>query len=611
LLAILVVLVSLLGPVVAPGGAQRLERNVRGIHTLAASRRDIDAQLTWARSLVGPGGHVTQPFLGISGGTAGPMADAVYYVEQAYARELDPILVLQGRFVNRDGCNTMGYVGWLQPVPDVVETSYPVNAERAYLSEAAGYARFVAGLPRADGRTLYVQVGNEPNLHEMWGGAADPAEYARFFADVSAALREIGDPRIRVLNAALAPEGNVDNLQFIAAAFASEPRFAGAFDDWASHPYPRNRPPDSNLHDRTALPGSRYTIDSYLLEVETLAANGVDTSGLGVVLTETGYELGDRHHSEYPSITEELRAEYIRQALTELWPRWPEVKAVTPFELAGWYGTWRTFDWVYPSSETTAHGLPTQPRLQYARLVPDLGMVVGVARDDRGTPLKGVSIVTEPDGHRATTVADGSYILLAHPGRYAVRAEKEGYASTAGGEVVVAQGGSTALPLVLPARPSASLDNLSFERGDLTAWTTWGDVDGVQTGPWFFDLAARDGERFLGTAVNCGAKDGGIQQSVSTQIGSQLTASAWTATYRDGSAAIGNRIGIDPWGGNDPRAEHVVWSPRVETGGQWERISVSAWAQTDRATIFLEHDQDAGNPWNVSAFDGVAVVQGP
>jgi hypothetical protein len=600
-LAALLVLV-LLAPATPASGAQGAERNVRGIHTLTTSRRDVDAQLTWARSLIGPGGHVTQPFLGIDAATVGPNPVAVYFVEQAYARELDPILVLQGRFVNRDGCNSTGYVGWLKPASDV--------ASGGYRAEAAGYAAFVAGLPKVEGRTLYVQVGNEPNLHEMWGGDASPAEYARFFADVSGAIRAIGDPRIRVLNAALAPEGNVDNLQFIAEAIQSEPRFASAFDDWASHPYPRNRPPDSNLHDGTAGTGARYTVDSYLLELAVLAANGVDTTALRVVLTETGYELGDRHHPEFPAITEELRAEYMRLAL-EQWSRWPEVLAVTPFELAGWYGSWRSFDWVWPSSTTTVHGYPTQPRLQYARLVPGVGTVVGSAHDDRGAPLKDVSIVSEPDGYQATTLGDGTFIMLARPGRYALSAQKDGYSAATLGGVAVGEEQSTTIGLVLAARLAPTLDNPGFERDDLAGWTTWGEVDGVQTGPWFFDLAARDGASFLGTAVNCGAKDGGVQQSVAALPGTRVTVAAWTLTYRDGLAGVGNRVGIDPWGGVDPRAGHVVWSARTETGGVWERLDVTASAQTDRVTIFLEHDQDAANPWNVSAFDGLELTQQP
>jgi len=310
---LLLMLVLSLAVPPAPLAAQAT-RNVRGIHTLAASRSAIDDQLAWAQHLVGQGGAVTQPFLGINSATIGPSADAVYFVEQAYARDLDPILVLEGRFVNRDGCNPTEYVGWLKPTPD---------PDGAYLAEAEGYRRFVAGLPLLEGRTLYVEIGNEPNLHEMWGGAADPAEYARFLADVSAAIRTLGDGRIKILNAALAPGGDVDNLAFIHEAVEADPRFGDAFDLWASHPYPHNQPPENNLHDNTALPGSRFTIDAYRLELAALAEAGIDISGLQVILTETGYELGDTSFAEYPAVSEELRADYIRRAMDEYWSRWP------------------------------------------------------------------------------------------------------------------------------------------------------------------------------------------------------------------------------------------------------------------------------------------------
>src|SRR4051812_6470002 len=161
-LTMLAVLLLVLGPTPTVGGAQSGPRNVRGIHTLAASSKAIDEQLRWAANLVGPGGAVTQPFLGIDAQTAGPSSDAVAYVEQAYEHQLDPILVLQGRYVNRDGCNASGYVGWLAPVPD--GPASPANADGqggTYRQEAEGYRRFVEGLPRVDGRTLSVQIGNE------------------------------------------------------------------------------------------------------------------------------------------------------------------------------------------------------------------------------------------------------------------------------------------------------------------------------------------------------------------------------------------------------------------------------------------------------------------
>jgi hypothetical protein len=240
-----------------------------------------------------------------------------------------------------------------------------------------------------------------------------------------------------------------------------------------------------------------------------------------------------------------------------------------------------------------------------------MGTVTGVARDDRGTPLKDVSIVSEPDDFQAKTLADGTFIMLARPGSYALRAEKDGHAAAMVAEVPVVGGASTSLDLTLPAHVTTALRNGSFEADDLAGWTSWGDVDGVQAGPWFGGATAPDGERFLGTAVNCGAKDGGVQQSVSAQPGTTVTVASWMFTHRDGPAEIGSRIGIDPLGGSDPRTDRIAWSPRVETGGVWQRVEVSALATSDRVTVFLEHDQDAANPWNVSAFDGVELVQAP
>ena len=330
-----------------------------------------------------------------------------------------------------------------------------------------------------------------------------------------------------------------------------------------------------------------------------------------MVLTEVGYELGDATYPEYPGVSEELRAGYIRRAIERYWSGWPEVRAVTPFTLAGWHGSWASFDWVWPSSTTTEHGLPTQPHLQYARLAPGTGIVSRIVRDDGGFPLKDATVWSLPAGHRAVTLTDGSFIMLAHPGVYAVTAEKPGYGSATVGDVAVIEGQTARREFSLPARLPSALKNGSFEAGDLSGWTRWGAVDGVQEGPWYADAAAFQGGRFLGTAVNCGAKDGGIQQSVAVAPGSTVAVRAWALTFTDGPAGVRGRVGIDPSGGNEPGAGRVVWSPWVETGGRWEPIAVSTPALADRVTVFLEHDQDPANPWNLSAFDAVELVGAP
>ena len=590
-----------------PPSATADERNVYGIQTLVPpdSTAQTAKHLAWARALVGPGGHVTQPFYPVGQSSQNATAEAVAFVEQAYALGLHPIVRLQGDYANGTGCDPNRPVGWQRPIPDVEGAAPPT-----YSREAAGFARFVAELPRIDGRTLYVQVWNEPNLHFMWGGAANPSEYARFFVETSDAIRALGDERIKVLNAALAPEGDVDNLQFIAEAITSEPRFRTAFDFWASHPYPHNQPPANNLHDGTALPGSRYTIDAYLLELERLRASGVDTSALRVVLTETGYKLDDDWYPHYPIITEQNRSEYIREAFDRYWSRWPEVLTVTPFNLSDPQGSWREFEWVWSSSGVDANGFPVQPRLQYARMLPGVGTVTGTVTDENGKPMRSVTVEADLNGHRAVTVSDGSYVLIGYPGTYRLSATKSGYTAPSAEGVEVTQGGIATVNFTLTGSGiTRAPRNPSIESGDLSDWTAWGNADGVQQGKWFAGVGPYDGEYFLGSAANCSERDGGFFQPVAATPGTPVQVSAWLLTYKEGSAPMASRIGVDPHGGTDPGSRDVVWSPWTRTGGAWRQVKLQVVPQATRMTIFLQHDQNVDNPWNISGFDRIEVVE--
>jgi Carboxypeptidase regulatory-like domain len=601
LVAVLIVLFLFVPDVRRAAVSADLAPNVRGIHTLVGqSAAEQARQLGWARHLVSEGGYVAQPFSPVDRSTAGPSDQAVAFVERAYALGLNPIITLQGAFANQTGCDPSPRGGWERPVPD------EPNEGNRYHAEAGGYRDFVAGLARTEGRTLYVEVGNEPNLNYMWGGQADPTEYARFLVDVSAAIQSLGDDRIKILNAGLAPEGDVDNLAYIRAAAAAEPGFLTAFDAWASHPYPHNQPPERNLHDGTARPGSRYAIDAYLLELAALREGGRDTAGLPVVLTETGYELGDRWYPEYPPIDEENRAEYTRRAFDEFWVRWPEVWAVTPFELSDPNGSWKAFDWVWPTSATDASGLPTQPHLNYARLLPGAGAIRGAVTDGAGNPLAGVTLTGA--GHTATTVQDGSYTLIAEPGASEVLAQKTGYLPAAA-PLGVTAGEVVRLDLALRESLPTTVQNPSFESEDLTPWTSWGTVDGVQESPWY-DLSARHRSRFLGTAANCGEKDGGVYQAVAAVSGRPVRLAAWLLTTRDGEAPMGSRLGLDPHGGTNPESADIVWSDWIETNGKWRKVAIEALAAADRITIFLQYDQNAANRWSISAFDEVALTQG-
>ena len=100
--------------------------------------------------------------------------------------------------------------------------------------------------------------------------------------------------------------------------FASVPNSRWAFDVWAAHSYPGNYPPELNIHRGRAV-RSDMTIDSYVPQVEILAANG--RPNVPVFLSETGYLLGQQLDRRYPSVTEANRADYMQPRLRILLAR--------------------------------------------------------------------------------------------------------------------------------------------------------------------------------------------------------------------------------------------------------------------------------------------------
>jgi uncharacterized repeat protein (TIGR01451 family) len=328
--------------------------SVYGMHTFVHDSCEgwyITRQLDWARQMAGPGSYVKQLLYRITSETPGPEACWVQFVNAAYDRDLIPVVRLQG-----------GFAGpyWSKP---------PQDADGSYTGMAQAFKRVVAGLPRRDGRLLYVEVWNEPNLAIEWGGQPNPAEYGRFLVDVAAAIRSLGDPRIVTLNGGLSPGGEYDSLAFI-DALAKVPGALQAFDVWASHPYPGNRPPEHNLHNGLAGDFPALSIDSYRRELARLAARG--RGDLRVLLTETGYALYARDLLAYDPINDGNRADYISRAFRDYWSQWPEVLGVCPFELLDPQGAWYMWDWRYPSE---------QPR-------PQFDAVAGLAKSQTATPSR-------------------------------------------------------------------------------------------------------------------------------------------------------------------------------------------------------------------------------
>lgn len=402
------------GPQSRPAdGADALPNNYFGVHLLIDNVTGRNAQqLRWARHLVGRWGYAKTLFMNIDRNTRGADKGWIDYVEMCYKLELIPVIRLAGR---------MDKGAWVKPQAD---------ATGDYGSMANAIRRVVDDLPRSDKCPLYIEIWNEPNLPDEWSGRPSPEEYAAFFVQAAKAIRSLHDNRIKILNAGLAL-----SPAYVEKLCQAQPDFIRSFDLWACHPYPGNRPPWINHHDKTAPAGSPQTFDAYLLELAVLAKFGL--ANPRVMITETGSDLGNGYHSRdegLPIIDEYIRADYMVRAFRDYYPQWREVVAVMPFEFCN--ANWSRFDWVYPDSGTKSDGAPDHAHYQYtavaalAKPTDTTGAVNGTLRaagvDVR---LDGVT-VTVPrttDQHSISDPMGNFFLPKMAPGTYQLEFRKAGF----------------------------------------------------------------------------------------------------------------------------------------------------------------------------------------
>ena len=455
-----VVLGGFAGTVLAEEEAPPLENsayasphNIYGAHLLVndgqrGSRGD--KHLRWARHLVGRWGFAKTLFGGIDKKTKGPAQPWIDYVNRCYELELIPFVRLGGHYKGNY---------WLKP-----EADEPGD----YSSMAGAVKRVVAGLPRKNLCPLYVEIWNEPNLGVEWTGETNHKEYAAFFVQVAKAIRSIGDNRIKILNGGLA-----SSPEWARKLCQAEPELAQLVDYWSCHPYPMNRPPSFNLHDKTVPPDSELAIDSYVLELAELRKCGRDN--VKVVITETGYDLGNSVYTRgegHPIVDEYSRADYMVRAFRDYWSKWPEVHAVTPFEFCD--RGWTRFDWVYPDSEINPDGSPTKPHYQYTA-------VAALAKPtDRTGAINGTVTVATLDtrlegarvsllGHHADSDPMGNYFLpKLKPGDYRLRVRKPDFKEVET-KLSVVRGQNTVFNVALVAERRADLAGV-VRSGDTGKW---------------------------------------------------------------------------------------------------------------------------------------------
>lgn len=400
---------ALVGAGVGAGAADR-PNNPFGAHTFIhdqMSPEHVDRHLTWVHAMTGDWGYAKSFFYNITPKTIGPNPSWVHYVEACYRHKLIPVIRLGGHM--EEGV-------WVKPFED---------RPGRYWSMASAVQAVVEGLPRSDEAPLYIEIWNEPNNNGEWSWQAKPAEYARFFVQVAKAIRRIGDPRIKIMNAGLSPGGDYNNLDFVDAMFEAEPRLGEYLDAWATHPY-AHEPPEVNFRTRR-LREEAMTIDLHIPELRRLAKH-MDTSNLKIIATEGGLSAA----------TEDERASLTLRAFRDWWTKWPEVLAICPWAFSS-PGRSAGADWVDWDSGTDERGWPTKryPVYDYIALLAkpaqSVGTISGTVLESVGqTPLAEASITLQSGGEVATTDTAGTYMFAAlTPGEYRLTTSKTGFASAA------------------------------------------------------------------------------------------------------------------------------------------------------------------------------------
>jgi hypothetical protein len=255
----------------------------------------------------------------------------------------------------------------------------------------------------------------------------------------------------------------------------------------------------------------------------------------------------------------------------------------------------------------------------YARLSErGTGTIAGQVTDPSGRAAAGVTVSLYPFNRWQVTDATGFYQFDQLPeGFYRVRGFSPDWASTIAPPQWLGAGGSETVNLVMRPLPAPrQLANPGFEDyggqpSYLGGWHRWGSVDGIMTsGDYLFGITAHGGDHFFASGAGSNTKNGGIYQTIEVTAGSEYEVSAWYQTRQVGGEPLddASRIGADPTGGIDPKADSVHWTTWAASEAKWSPISLKVKAKANRLTVFLEHRQRQGNTWNVNCFDDVSVA---
>ncbi len=182
-----------------------------------------------------------------------------------------------------------------------------------------------------------------------------------------------------------------------------------------------------------------------------------------------------------------------------------------------------------------------------------------------------------------------------------------------------------------PAQTNLLL-NPGFEEGivtnsatrGLTNWSATGTLDmkEARSGQWFGSLPAHSGQWLMQGALNGSTSDAYVFQRVQVTPGKRYTFSAWVGTWPrengtwkydvwnnlGGSRLIYMRLGIDPYGGNNPLASTVQWTPRMYSHMHYSNLAKTALAASGFLTVFISMKGD-GEEWHLYGVDDCVLTE--
>ena len=169
----------------------------------------------------------------------------------------------------------------------------------------------------------YVQIYNEVNHSQEWGGKVDASEYAHELSKTIDALKS-KNKDFFVLNAPLdlalqATPSSLDAVTFYQTMGNTRPGVFSKLDGWASHSYPNpGFIASPNAEGRTSIRGYQWE--------QNLIANFTGKT-LPVFITETGWK---RQNGQGGGLDENTIAQFYTTAFLNIWND-KNIVAVTPF----------------------------------------------------------------------------------------------------------------------------------------------------------------------------------------------------------------------------------------------------------------------------------------